>query len=174
MKYPDGYWRNCSAEADETPTTQTPWLFSTSVIFSDKWHCQGRVGQRDQWHMTKPWVTAEITHSQFWWLQLGNRVSTDTFVRRWRKIIVWCWVCSIQNYKLYIFYKFWSKARKKSFTWTHEYICQNGPRNKNEQLFWTFCRTIFILANSLQNFYFGIWNPLPEMRKKIIYQFINP
>lgn len=43
-KYPDGYWQNCSVEADEIPTTQTPLIFSASVVFSDKWNCQGRVG----------------------------------------------------------------------------------------------------------------------------------
>lgn len=46
-KYPDVYWQNRSVEEDETPTTQTPCLFTSSVIFSDKWDSQGRVGQLD-------------------------------------------------------------------------------------------------------------------------------
>lgn len=58
-------WNSC---------THTPWLFSTSVILSNKWKCQGRMlfCQLDQWHRPKPWVMADLTHLQFWWLHLGN------------------------------------------------------------------------------------------------------
>lgn len=87
--------------------------------------------QLDRWHMPKPWVMAEITHSQFWWLQLGNNVSTDTFVGRWKKKS--CDVECVQD-KIINSVDLDQKliSRKKNFSWNHEYICQSGPRNRNE------------------------------------------
>lgn len=77
------------------------------------------------------------TYSRFWWLQLGYSVSTDTLVGRWKKTKrdVECVQYKIIN-SMDLDQKLVS--RKKSFPWTHEYICQNGPRNWNEQLFWTY------------------------------------